>query len=402
MDKNTFFTGQPIFNQLLKFIPRTVVSKLVGQYQADRYYKKFKTYDHLVTMLYTCLQACKSLREVTTGMQVSFNKLNHLGLRYIPRRSTLADANKTRNEEFFSKVYQWLYDKYYGNCPDSRLGNRLEERLYIIDSTTINLFSDVMKGLGREPVTGKKKGGAKAHVLMRSDEDLPRYVCLTHASKNDKIILDRFTLEPGSIVVFDKAYNNFNKLTEWGKRKVFWVTRLWNRTSYVVLEQRDVPTEERESGVIADEKILMGRPSNKQTIKVKARKVTYFDALSRKKFEFISNNMQMSAFRIASIYKKRWQIEMLFKRIKHTYPLKYFLGDSENAIKIQIWCSLIADLLVKIVKDKGKKKWSYANVASMIRLHLMSYVGLFKFLNNPEKALMNYKEQNDYQLRLYT
>jgi hypothetical protein len=160
MDKNTFFTGQPIFNQLLKFIPRTVVSKLAGQYQADRYYKKFKTYDHLVTMLYTCLQACKLLREVTTGMQVSFNKLNHLGLRYIPRRSTLADANKTRNEEFFSKAYQWLYDKYYGNCPDSRLGNHFEERLYIIDSTTINLFSDVMKGLGREPVTGKKKGGA--------------------------------------------------------------------------------------------------------------------------------------------------------------------------------------------------------------------------------------------------
>jgi IS4 transposase len=112
--------------------------------------------------------------------------------------------------------------------------------------------------------------------------------------------------------------------------------------------------------------------------------------------------MKFGALKIASIYKKRWQIELLFKRIKQAYPLKYFLGDSENAIKIQIWCSLLADLLVKIVKDKGRKKWSYANIASMIRLHLMSYVNLFKFLNDPEKALINYSDQNSSQLMLYT
>jgi hypothetical protein len=402
MDKNTFFTGQPIFSQLLKFIPRTVVSKLAGQYQSDRYYKKFKTYDHLVTMLYTCFQSCKSLREVTTGMQVAFKRLNHLGLRSIPRRSTLADANKARNEDLFGKLYQWLYGRYYGNSPDSRLAKRVEERLFIIDSTTISLFSDVMKGLGRHPVSGKKKGGAKAHVLMKSDEDLPRFVFLSHASKNDKEILNRITLEPGSIVVFDKAYNNYQKLAEWGKRGVVWVTRLWESTSYVTLEKRTLSREEMEQGILADEKILMGRNSNKQTIKVRARKITYYDALSQKTFQFISNNMKMTALTIAAIYKKRWQIEMLFKRIKQTYPLKYFLGDSENAIKIQIWCSLIADLLVKILKDKGKRKWSYANIASMIRLHLMSYVHLFKFLNNPEKALINYNDEKDYQLNLYT
>jgi hypothetical protein len=402
MDKSKFFTGQPIFAQLLKFIPRTNVSRLAAHYQADRYYKKFKTYDHLVTMLYTCLHSCKSLREVTTGMQVAFNKLTHLGLRSIPRRSTLADANRARKEELFGKLYHELYQRHYGNLPDSRAKKSLEERLFIIDSTTIKLFSDVMKGLGREPVTGKQKGGAKAHVMMKSDEDLPRYVLITHATKNDKIILNNFTLEPGSIVVVDKAYNNFNKLAQWGKGNIFWVTRLWNRTSYVTLNKKDVSSEEQESGVIADEIILMGRPSNKNTIKLKARKVTYFDATSKQKFEFITNHMKFGALKIASIYKKRWQIELLFKRIKQAYPLKYFLGDSENAIKIQIWCSLLADLLVKIVKDKGRKKWSYANIASMIRLHLMSYVNLFKFLSNPEKALINYSDQESSQLMLYT
>ncbi len=401
MDKNSFLTGQPIFTQILNFIPRGMVSKLVDRYKTDRYYKKFMTYDHLVTMLYTSFHACNSLREVTTGMQVAFNKLNHLGLQSIPRRSTLADANRVRNEEFFGALYHELHRRYYGNLPDSRLREDLRDRLYVIDSTTINLFSDVMKGLGRKPVTGKQKGGAKAHVLMKSDQDLPCYVLITHASKNDKIILEKIHLEPHSIVVFDKAYNNFNKLAQWKKQGVIWVTRLWNATFYEILDRMPVDDEQQKGGVIADEKIRMGRPSNKQTTKVKARKITYWDAVSQRVFEFVTNDMKMTPLEIAAIYKRRWQIETLFKRIKQSYQLKYFLGDNENAIKIHVWCALITDLLVKIVKDSVSKKWSYANIASMIRLHLMSYVNLFKFLKNPEKAFINYRPPNNNQLMLY-
>ena len=119
-------------------------------------------------------------------------------------------------------------------------------------------------------------------------------------------------------------------------------------------------------------------------------------------FKFVTNNTRMKASQIANIYQKRWQIELLFKRLKQAYPLKYFLGDNENAIKIQIWSSLITDLLVKIVKDNVKRKWSYANIASMIRLHLMSYVDLVKFLNNPDKVFVNYQSPEDkYQLNLF-
>lgn len=404
MGKNTFFTGQPIFTQLLKFIPQWRVGKLAAEFQSDRYYKKFKTYDHLVTMLYTCFHGCKSLREVTTGMQVSFSKLIHLGIHSIPRRSTLSDANKARSEAFFGKLYHGLYSYYYGNLPDSRKRKSMKERLFIIDSTTINLFSDVMKGMGIKPVSGKSKGGAKAHILMKADEDVPRFVDLTHATKNDRVILDQFTLESGSIVVFDKGYNNHRKMAQWDKQGVTWVTRLYNDASYIKLGSNLVSVRQQKNGVIADESILMGRPSNKKTVKLLARKITFVHAESGEIFEFITNNMKMSPLTIANIYKKRWQIEMLFKRIKQSYPLKYFLGDNENAIKIQIWCSLITDLLVKIVHDKiRRRKWSYANLSSIIRLHLMSYVNLFGFLNNPEKALINYDDRLlDPQLNLYT
>ena len=404
MNKSTFFTGQPIFTQLLNFIPQAKVSKLASELKTDRYYKKFKTYDHLVTMLYTCFHGCKSLREVTTGMQVSFTQLNHLRMQCIPRRSTLSDANKVRKEAFFGKLYHGLYAYYYGNFPDSRKRKSKEERLFIIDSTTINLFSDVMKGMGMKPVSGKCKGGAKAHMLIKADEDVPCFVDLTDGTKNDKVILKNVHLEPGSIVVFDKAYNSYTKMAQWNKEGVTWVTRKRINTSYILQGSNGVSANQEKRGVLADETILMGRPSNKGTAKLVARKITYYHGASKRIFEFITNNMKMSALTIADIYKKRWQIETLFKRIKQSYPLKYFLGDNENAIKIQIWCSLITDLLVKIVQDKiRRKRWSYANLTSMIRLHLMSYVNLFKFLNNPDKALIDYNIQlNDPQLKLYT
>lgn len=387
MDKNTFFTGQPIFTQLLKFIPRDKVQRLAGQHKTDRYYKRFKTYEHLVTMLYTCFHGCKSIREVTTGMQVCFSKLQHLSMRCIPRRSTLSDANKVRNPDFFSQLYHHLYQSYYGSLPDSRMKKSLDKRLFIIDSTTIKLFSDVMKGLGKKPVNGKQKGGVKAHVLLKSDEDVPRFVCLTHGAANDRILLRKINLEPGSILVFDRGYNHYYQMDQWTKQRITWVSRILPEATYEILQHYTVPDYAFQNGVLADQQILMGRHSNKQTTKITARKITFRDELTKRVFEFITNNTQLSSLTIANLYKKRWQIELLFKRIKQNYPLRYFLGDNENAIRIQIWCALITDLLVKIVKDRTKRKWSYANIASMIRLHLMSYVNLFKFLNNPEKAI---------------
>jgi IS4 transposase len=121
--------------------------------------------------------------------------------------------------------------------------------------------------------------------------------------------------------------------------------------------------------------------------RVKARLVRYRDVSTSEIYEFVTNNLKMSASTIAALYRKRWQIESLFKRMKQNYPLKYFLGDSENAIKIQIWCALIADLLLKIVKKAAAAKWSFSNLAAMVRLHLMTYINLFSFLKSPEKSL---------------
>lgn len=396
MGKDTFFTGQPIFGQLLQLVPRHLVNQVVRQHKSDRYYKRFMSYDHMVTMLYTCFHGCKSLREVVTGMMACNTRLNHLGIKYMPRRSTLAEANSNRDEQVFGDLYHKLYGHYY---PDSRLLTKLDRRLFIFDSTTITLFSEVMKGSGQKPA-GKRKGGVKVHVLIKADEDVPRFVHLTEAKENDNIFTPMLTLPPGSIVAFDRIYYGFKPLANWSASGVTWVTRMHTLVAYTVAKTRKVPFMQKEAGIISDELIVAG--ARKRKDRLPARRITYQDPESGKLLIFLTNNTRMKAITIANIYKKRWQIECLFKRFKQNYPLKYFLGDNENAIKVQIWCSLITDLLIKIVKDKVKRKWAFSNIAGMIRLHLMTYIHLVKFLEDPEKSLIDYKNpNNDYQISLF-
>ena len=402
MSKNTFFTGQPIFNQLLCLIPRYLIRRSVQETNSDKYYKKFKSYEHLVTMLYTCLHKCTSLREVTTGMMAYQHKLTHLGMSYSPRRSTLAEANNNRSCDFFSSLYFRLYHNYYHFSPDSRLRGSIENRLFLIDSTTISLFSEIMKGAGCKGLNGKKKGGAKAHIVVKANEDVPLFAMITHASKNDRDIFNEIKLPKGAIVVFDKGYNSYKQFEKWNDESVTWITRMREDSSQEYLKSFPLNQHEIEEGILSDDSIILGRISNRKTKKIKVRRILYYDKEKNRTFKFITNNSKYKASVIASIYKKRWQIELLFKRLKQTYPLRYFLGESENAIKTQIWCALISDLLLKIIKDKVRKNWSYANLSGMIRLHLMNYFDLLSFLKNPEKTLLDYKESKiDLQLKLF-
>ncbi|RYY72780.1 MAG: IS4 family transposase [Gammaproteobacteria bacterium] len=396
MGKGIFFTGQPILSQLLCFIPRSMVQRIAHELKSDRYVKHFGAYEHLVTMLYAVLNRCTSLREVVTGMQASCGRLQHLGLSCTPRRSTLADANGRRDAAFFERLYHGLYQLHYGGLPDSLPKKGILERLFIIDSTTITLFSDVLQGAGCYGNKGCKKGGVKAHVCARALHDAAAFVVLSEAARHDTLILDKMALPTGSIVVFDKGYRNYKQLLEWSRQDVTWVTRLSKGTVYEVAEEKELSDAARSAGVLSDQNIILGNPATeKKTPLQRARLITYYDAEKDRTFEFITNNRRMAPLTICGIYRQRWQIELLFKRIKQAFQLHFFMGDSENAIYVQLWCTLIADLLLKIVKDRLKKvgvQWSMANITSLVRLHLTTYIDLFAFLRQPEKALLGYED----------
>ena len=246
----------------------------------------------------------------------------------------------------------------------------------------------------------KEKGGIKVHTLIRSDQDVPCMIRFSSAVANDSQFLKEIRLPKGSIIVFDRGYYDFTKLNQFIDDGITWVTRRRKLFAYDIIENLLNPG--KEDGVIkGDQHIILG---HRTSIRVKARLIKFFDADSGEQYEFLTNNFKMSAITIASLYKKRWQIELLFKRMKQNYPLKYFLGDSENAIKIQIWCALIADLLLKIVKKGAAARWSFSNLAAMVRLHLMTYIDLFGFLKSPEKALLKLcskKEPENYNQLLF-
>lgn len=403
MSKPKHFTGQPVFNQLLSFIPKSLVNRLVRKYGADRYCKKFKCYDHLVTMLFSTLQQCSSLRELTTGMQACYGRLKHLGLTYTPRRTTLADANSRRPVGFFEDLYHEIYRLHYGSLPDSLRGKSKLERLFIIDATTVSLFSTVLAGAGSFGLNGKKKGGIKAHLLMRAKDNVPCFVRLTEGKENDRKFLPYVHLPANSIVVMDRGYNNYGQLRNWTRQAVKWITRPDARAVYKVITDKALHNQDISAGIGADYRIELGNPQTAHLQPIqKVRMVVLYDSQSQKQYEFITNDFKSAPRTIAALYKQRWQIETLFKRIKQNFNLHNFLGDSENAIRIQLWCTLIADLLIKLTKDKtAKRNWSMANLTGLIRLHLFTYINLRYFLEYPDKALLAYEDPEQNQLLLF-
>jgi hypothetical protein len=225
MGKSTFFTGQPVFTQLLKLIPRSTIDQLSRRHASNLYCKRFMSYDHVVAMLYAGYFKCTSLREVITGLQANSARLRHLGLAAVPRRSTLSDANRRRSAEFFSDLYHTLYRQYFA-LPDSCFKQGKADQLFILDSTTISLFTSVMRGMGTPGADGKKKGGAKAHMMVDAAHDIPAFVDLTEAKESDLTFLKKIDLPEESTVVFDKGYINYTQFNLWTIRKVRWITRL--------------------------------------------------------------------------------------------------------------------------------------------------------------------------------
>ncbi len=385
MSKDINFIGQPIFTQILKYIDKGLVHQIAQKHKSDRYIKKFNTYHHLVVMLYAAFKNLNSIREVTIGMLADSIKIKHLGLEHMPKRSTLSDANKRRKSKVFESIYLAIYRKNRKFLSDSRLSKKDMQRLFMIDSTTISLFKAILKTVGRNPVNGKKKGGIKAHVLINARENVPSLIRYSSAARHDRYFLQDIKLAEGSILVFDRAYNDYNQYERLDAKGIIFVTRQKKNAVYQEGKSFPLPSE-ADSGIREDKEIFLSYNKDGEKRELKLRRITYYDKQRDRTFVFITNSFDFDAQKIALFYKKRWQIETLFKQLKQNFPLKYFLGDNQNAIEIQIWVSMIANLLVTLVKNRIKRSWAFSNLVSILRMQLMSYINLYSFLEDPEKS----------------
>lgn len=394
MNKSTHFSGQPTFTQLVKLLPKDLVIECVHRSDSDRYYKKFNTWHHLITMLFACYGNCSSLREVTTGMRALEGKLRGCDIKFFPTRSTFSDANARRDSQVFEDIYHSLRAYWERIYPDSR--NR--RPFYLIDSTTVKLFQAIFRGAGLMKDNGKRKGGLKVHMAVQEHQPFPSIVYLSDAADNDQVFNDHLEIPIGSTVIMDGGYRNYDQFNIWSIEKVRWVTKMHPLTTYSTTKINLLSSREIKAGISLDQEIVMGADYPKIS-KVPCRLIHFTCPTSKKSFQFITNDFKSTASYIGLMYKKRWKIELLFKRLKQNMPLQYFLGDNQNAIRIQVWCALIADLILNIVRQQIKRKWAFSNIVSLVRLHLFNYMNIFSFLENPERCVIA-SSRDDLQLKL--
>jgi len=387
--------GQPIFKQIMNLVDKVDIQGLIRKHESDYYYKSFKTRTHLFTMLFGILSRCDSMTEICEGLRAMGGKLNHLGMDQAPAKSTACDGLRNRSHKFFEDLYFTLVKHYQSFLSDSRTFGLTFKEVLIMDSTTIRLFSDILKGVGRNPKgDGRKKGGMKVHMLIDAVQSVGRFIKMTAAKVHDQKFLKSLELISDSMIVFDKAYNYYHQFALWTQQRVYFVTRMKKSAVYTVLEvKRNHYRKKGQAKVLKDEIIELeyhpekedGTKNMKASLKMKLRKVSYQDEQNRY-YDFLTNNFDITAEDVAFLYKKRWGIEILFKKMKQNFQLHYFYGENENAIYTQVWCTLIAQLLLTVTQKIAQAKKAFSVVASLVRIHLISMLDVNELLRSTKRS----------------
>lgn len=399
MVKNTNnFSGQPILGQLLSFIPQDIFKKCVFAHQSEGAHKTVSTWSQFTFMFYGVFTGSSTLREIAKNFTLFGSHLAHCGIATIPARSSVSDANRDRDAAIFGTLYNRLYHhyrKYFSDSPYvlKKINGEVEpEIVEIIDSTTISLFTDVYKNTGRIPENGHKKGGIKAFTKINLGERVPNFVCLKAASTNEKLFLSELNLPAGTIVVMDKGFQKFSQYQSWSEKEISFVTRLNKNAKFEIVEAYTL-AEISEIGVIKDAKIALSYlcAKTKKQETATARMVAYKDPETGNELVFITNLFKIKAITVCMLYKNRWTIEPLFKQLKQNFELTYFLSDSENGIKTQVWIALILNLLFSVWHKITKEAEDFSTLVKVAAKNCGSYVNYLKFIINPTELIVTLK-----------
>ena len=367
-----------LFSQLLHHFPRTEFAQLVAKHQAERRAKGFTCWTQLVSMLFCHMAHADSLREICGGLACCLGKLKHLGISKAPNKSTLSYANQHRPAALFEELFWTMADRFRksGGLGSRKRKFRFKNKLLSLDSTTISLCLSLFPWAQFR----RAKGGVKVHVLLDHDDYMPSFALITEAKRHDRTVARRFRLQPGSIVAFDRAYNDYVLFSQWTENGIFFVTRQKENAVYEVVEERDIP---QYRSILSDQIIRLTGVKAEVKCPHLLRRIVVWDKVKGREIVLLTNHLDFGASTIAAIYKDRWEIEIFFKTLKQHLKVKTFIGTSENALRIQIWTALIALLLLKYLHHLSKFGWSMSNLATMLRLNLFTYRDLLEWLHDP-------------------
>ena len=370
-----------LFSQTLSFIPRHVFQKLEHRHKTGRSSRKFGFKEQFTAMAFIQLAARRSMRDGLRCLSAAGSRLYHWGLKPVAR-STFADANNSRPVEFFQELFTEMYGLCAAKAPKHKF--RFKSKLFSLDATTIKLCLSLFPWASFR----QAKGGVKMHTLLDHDGHIPAFAAITDAKTHESRVAKALELPKGSIVVFDKAFINYAWFRTLAEKGVFFVTRLKRNAVYKLLERRPV---NRKTGVTSDHVIEV--VSQGKTLRL--RRIGYRDPESGKHYEFLTNHFRLSPKTIADIYKERWKIELFFKEIKQNLRIKSFVGNSENAVMIQIYTALTVYLLLAYQKFLSRLGLSVQQLFQLVQLNLLGTTSLEKLLN-PRRR----KTENTYNLSL--
>lgn len=362
------------FAQVLSMIDRYGFDRAVRELDAERGAKGFRCWDQFVAMLFCQLGSADSLREICGGLSTALGKMVHLGLREAPKRSTLAYANSHRPWQLYQGVFEQLLGRCQVLAAERRRPFRFKNPLRVLDSTVIDLCLEVFDWARFR----RAKGAIKLHLQLQDRGCLPCWALVTEGRTHDVRVAQGLSFDPGTIVVMDRAYNDYGMFGRWDAQGVFFVTRMKANAQYEVVHS--IPGG---GGAFRGEEwVRLTGPAAKSCGCI-LRRIRIWDAENDREIVLLTNQRTLAATTIGRIYRYRWQIELFFKALKQNLKIKTFVGTSENAVKTQVWTALIAILLLKFMQMKSSWQWSLSNLAAMLRFNLLTYRDLWRWLDDP-------------------
>ena len=370
-------TGKTLFAQLMDFLPWTTFARIVGRYGGDQRARTLTCAEQYRAMAFAQLTYRESLRDIEACLSVHASKLYHMGFRQAVRRSTLADANESRDWRIYAEVAQRLIAQARKLYANEDLGLDLSNTVYALDATTIDLCLSVFPWAHFRTT----KAAVKMHTLLALRGSIPSFIHISDGKLHDVHALDMLLPEAGAIYVMDRAYVDFTRLHGLHQAGAFFVTRA--KSNMDAHRVYSAPTD-RASGIICDQTISLDGNSTSRNYCEHLRRIRFKDPATAKTLVFITNNFALPAATICALYKSRWQVELFFKWIKQHLRIKRFYGTSENAVKTQIWIAVSVYVLVAIIKKRLDLDASLYTLLQILSLTLFEKIPLHQALAGDE------------------
>jgi hypothetical protein len=366
-------SGSFVFAQLMEFLPRHEFNTCVRRYRGDRRLRSFSCRDQFLALAFAQLTFRESLRDIQTCLRALGPKLYHAGFRGRISRSTLADAARAHDWRIYADFAHTLIQQARQLYAGQPLAVELDQTVYALDATTIDLCLSLFPWAHFR----RRKGAVKLHTLLDLRGSIPCFIHISHGKMHDVTALDLLPIEPGAYYVMDRGYVDFARLYRFTQQAAFFVTRAKRNLDATRRAHRPV---DRTTGLRCDQTIVLAGPKSSRLYPGPLRRVAYYDALTERRFVFLTNNFVLPALTIAQLYQCRWQVEVFFKWIKQHLRIKAFYGTTANAVRTQVWVAISVYVLVAIVKQELKLERSLHEILQILSISLFEKIPLIEAL----------------------